>query len=267
MQHRYALLGLIPFLGMAAVAQDTVYTSVSSGVYSGSAHFGAPPPEVQAVAGAPYSAEETLTMIQTLADGTHLTRLSSTRKLYRDAAGRTRTERSLPGASRKQKADVPVIVEITDPVEHVRYTFDSVNQVAHKQALAAPERDHAVKRTAPRAAPGQPAGDDAPQFSHQKLESQNMEGLLVEGTRFTTVYPAGSEGNDRPITVVRENWFSAELQVTVLSTDNDPRNGESTRKLVNIDRGEPDPSLFLPPATYTVVEEKGDFTIQWGSEK
>jgi hypothetical protein len=58
--------------------------------------------------------------------------------------------------------------------------------------------------------------------------------------------------------VVSENWVSPELKITVLSTVNDPRSGESTRKLVNIDRSDPDPSLFIPPADYTVVEEKAD---------
>ena len=52
----------------------------------------------------------------------------------------------------------------------------------------------------------------------------------------------------------------------VVWTYNDPRSGENTQKLTNIDRSEPDHSLFLPPADYTVVEEKGDFTIKWGSE-
>ena len=116
------------------------------------------------------------------------------------------------------------------------------------------------------AAPGQPSSDDAPQFSQEKLESRTMEGLLVEGTRHTTVYPTGSQGNDRPITQVSERWWSPELKVMVLWTSNDPRNGENTQRLSNIDRSEPDPSLFLPPADYTVVEEKGDFTIKWGSD-
>ena len=214
--------------------------------------------------------------MRTLAVGTHITRESPSRRLYRDSAGRARTERSLidPVAG-KRKADAPVIVEITDPVEHVKYTFVTankvvVNKVAHKRTIAAPEPHHPVKRAATRAAaaakPSQPSDDDAPQFTHEKLESQTMEGLLVEGTRDTWVYPTGSQGNDRPITMVNETWSSPELKVTVLATCNDPRQGESTQKLANIDRNEPDPSLFRPPADYTVVEEKGDFTIRWGSE-
>ena len=267
MQNRHVIFGLL-LIAIAAFAQDSGHTSVNAGVFSGSVHFSAPPPELHGQTGAPYSAEETYTSVQTLADGTHITRESSSRKLYRDSAGRTRTERPLVIASRHQKVDVPMIVEITDPVERVRYTLDTVNKVAHKQAI--PERDRAVKRTAPlpdaAAARPQPSAEDAPQSSNEKLEPQTMEGLQVEGTRHTIVYPTGFEGNDRPIKVVNESWWSPELEVTVLDTRNDPRFGETTNKLINIDRSEPDPSLFLPPANYTVVEEKGDFTFKWGSE-
>ena len=276
MQSRHVLLGSILVLAMGAFAQDSSHSSVSGGVFSGSAHFSAAPLELhgQTVAGAPYSAEEISSMVQTLADGTHITRTIPTHKVYRDSAGRTRTERSL-GATveRKQSVDVPVVVEITDPVEHVKYTLDTVNKVAHKQAAA---------RTALRAAPAGPGAPttaravpcpvlndcarEGPKVAVERLGSRTVEGLLARGERRTTVIPAGFEGNDRPVTVVSENWVSPELKITVLSTVNDPRSGESTRKLVNIDRSEPDPSLFLPPADYTVVEEKGDFMIKWGSE-
>jgi hypothetical protein len=47
----------------------------------------------------------------------------------------------------------------------------------------------------------------------------------------------------------------------------DPRSGEQTQKLINISRSEPDASLFQPPPDYTIVDEKADFTIQWGSQQ
>jgi hypothetical protein len=55
--------------------------------------------------------------------------------------------------------------------------------------------------------------------------------------------------------------------VVILSHMNDPRSGEQTLKLININRSEPDPSLFQPPPDYTVVDEKADFTIKWGSQQ
>jgi hypothetical protein len=272
MQSRFEILGLFLFLGAAVFAQDAI--SVGPGSFTGSVHFSVPPPieRAQVVAGLPYSADETETTVQTLADGTHITRANSTRKLYRDSAGRTRIERPAvqfpPGG---RHAAVPVVIEITDPVEHVKYTLDTVNKIAHKQSLVNVARDLAIRRTTPRVAaagapalPAQPSGDEGPQVTREKLDSQAMEGLQVQGHRTTTVYPTDSVGNDRPVTGVEEDWRSPELKIDVLHTSNDPRFGEVTRKLTNLVRSEPDASLFRPPADYSIVEENGDFTIKWG---
>jgi hypothetical protein len=51
-----------------------------------------------------------------------------------------------------------------------------------------------------------------------------------------------------------ENWFSEELQAQILSRRTDPRYGETTELLINIERSEPDPALFRPPAEYTITE-------------
>lgn len=82
-----------------------------------------------------------------------------------------------------------------------------------------------------------------------------MEGLTVYGTRTTMTIPAGAQGNDRPIETVREMWFSKELNIYVLIKSSDPRNGESTLRTTNIDRSEPDPSLFRVPPDYTVMRQ------------
>jgi hypothetical protein len=66
--------------------------------------------------------------------------------------------------------------------------------------------------------------------------------------------PAGEIGNERPIVVVSERWYSSELQTAVLTKQNDPRFGETTYRLTNIQRAEPPQSLFVPPPGYTVEE-------------
>jgi hypothetical protein len=77
---------------------------------------------------------------------------------------------------------------------------------------------------------------------------------MAEGTRLTLTIPAGKIGNERPIVTVNERWYSQELQTVVLTKNSDPRMGETTYRLTNINRGEPDPSLFQVPADYTVKE-------------
>jgi len=43
--------------------------------------------------------------------------------------------------------------------------------------------------------------------------------------------------------------------MAVLSKTSDPRFGESTTKLINIEMAEPDPALFQVPAEYSIVDE------------
>ena len=100
--------------------------------------------------------------------------------------------------------------------------------------------------------------------SHSKWETrteelgvQNIEGVEAEGTRTITTIPAGAIGNERPIEITYEKWFSRDLQLVVMSKHNDPRFGEQTYRLTNIVRSEPDPSLFTPPQGYKLITEPG----------
>ena len=88
----------------------------------------------------------------------------------------------------------------------------------------------------------------------EDLGEQTMEGVVVRGTRTTTVIAAGSIGNDQPITIVSEQWFSSDLELFVATRYSDPRSGETSYRLLNIVRGEQDRSLFEVPADYTLKE-------------
>ena len=84
------------------------------------------------------------------------------------------------------------------------------------------------------------------------LERKSLEGVPVEGRKTTTVIPAGQVGNEQPLTIVSEEWRSTDLNVLVMTRHSDPRTGESTYRLTNIVRAEPDRSLFMVPADYEV---------------
>ena len=79
--------------------------------------------------------------------------------------------------------------------------------------------------------------------------------LSVQGKRVTRTIAAGEIGNDRPLEIVTETWFSPELQVVVMSRTTDPRSGDSVYKLTNVSRAEPDRSLFEVPADYQIRED------------
>src|SRR4030095_4723199 len=55
----------------------------------------------------------------------------------------------------------------------------------------------------------------------EELGTQNIEGVEAEGTRTITTIPAGAIGNERPIEITYEKWYSKELQLVVMSNTSD----------------------------------------------
>lgn len=88
----------------------------------------------------------------------------------------------------------------------------------------------------------------------EQLGKQIIEGVEAEGTRTTITIPAGEIGNERAIEIVSERWYSPELQLVVMTRHSDPRSGETTYKLTNINRAEPAKNLFEVPGDYTIKE-------------
>lgn len=235
-----------------------------------------------AIVGAPYSATTTNESVQTLADGNHITQ-SFSGSIARDSQGRTRQDAPLPTIGTLAAANPPHIVFIRDPVAQISYTLNLTDKTAEKmptppqlppggvQATGAVSdgpgpvvlqmRDAAGPGGAP-LGPGPAAffvqksviTDDKSQETTENLGSQTMQGVLVNGVRTTRTIPAGQIGNDAPIQIVTEVWTSPELQTIVYSKRTDPRMGEQTFQLTNIQRGEPDPSLFTVPADFKTLD-------------
>jgi TonB family protein len=111
-------------------------------------------------------------------------------------------------------------------------------------------------------APGHAADGDSlpvkismPKPVTESLGKQSIEGVEAEGTRTTITFPAGAMGNERPINVVSERWYSPELQIVVMTKHSDPRFGETSYRLTNINRSEPASNLFEVPSDYTLKTE------------
>jgi hypothetical protein len=56
----------------------------------------------------------------------------------------------------------------------------------------------------------------------ESLGTQITEGVNAEGSRTTSTIEAGAIGNDRPIQIVSERWYSPELQTALTARHNDP---------------------------------------------
>jgi hypothetical protein len=245
------------------------------------------------VKGAPYSADAVTETIQTLSDGNRIVQ-SSSAKIYRDSAGRTRREQTFKAIGPwAVSGEAPVMITINDPVAGVTYSLNSNTKTAHKMGMPrlaglseiAKDRVELKEKIAKlKAANGAEAGvsvanevvvkegatvayssvdrgvatgaaigairagvpmamgggvmswSSEAEVNQEQLGTQTVEGVAAEGGRVTFTIPAGKIGNDRPIVSFNERWYSQELQTVVLSKNSDPRMGETTYRLTNIDR-------------------------------
>lgn len=216
------------------------------------------PSAMVAVRGAPYSVVRESSQVRTLSDGTHITYFANSEKRFRDSLGRTRTEAPLCG----HNVDDPdaALIQIHDPVAGFAYILDVQNHLAYRFPLrvlgasSASTGATTVSPALPQVRTEQTHSANAPKETTEPLPPQTVDGVTVGGTRTTTVIPEGAEGNDRPITVVRETWFSPYLNLPLLAKTSDPRSGETTSRITNVDTAEPSPLLFQPPVDYKVVD-------------
>jgi hypothetical protein len=239
--------------------------------------------DTEPVAGAPYSAEAVTDIVQHLADGNRIVRQNKA-QISRDSQGRTRREQGFAMFGplvNGPRGNEMRNVQISDPTTGTTVMLDLNSQTAHKMpsaprmmmgnkiAIAGGANTNAgvnVQKFEFAVPPSQTSGGvmfnrveavttmpgETPVV--ESLGTQFMEGVAVEGTRTTLTIPAGQIGNELPINMVSERWFSPDLKVLVMSRQSDPRFGETTYRLTNINRSEPSPQLFEIPANFTVVD-------------
>jgi hypothetical protein len=237
----------------------------------------------QAVTGAPYSLDATIETVETLADGNRIVH-RRTVHLYRDSKGRTRREEILdaigPWAA---SGPPPTMITIQDPVSGVSYFLDPQRKTVTK--ILTPPTDKAVLVTGGMVS-GQPGdgpvitntgpvplgggfvvageghvlglnagtsgGVSHPAEKSQSLGKETILGVVAEGTHTTTTIPANAIGNERPLEIVHDRWYSPDLRIVLKSKQTDPRFGDTTYEITKLERGEPSASLFEIPAGYTV---------------
>src|SRR5215471_10057189 len=193
----------------------------------------------------PYSAETLTENTQFLNNGTRLTR-RMTGMVYRDDEGRTRREMSASTAGPfATSGDTQRLIFINDPVAGVSCTISPDSGATFTKTLPAASNDEPPE-----------SGVSSENRRTESLGKEVIEGFVAEGTRTTILIPPGSIGNDKPIEIVHELWYSPELQTILLSKHSDPRWGETVYRLRNIDRAAPDPSLFSLPAPSTPKDKK-----------
>jgi hypothetical protein len=239
------------------------------------------------VTGAPYSADTTTQRVQILADGNRIEQDTSG-SVARDSQGRVRRDESLP-LKEPNGGEAPHIIMIDDPVAQVHWTLDAQRKIAMKMpfppaptlAAHSPSSAPNVERYADKSfffASGGPGMSGAfvmadkgqisaggPMDSNEvktDLGTQTIEGVAARGARLTRTIPVGQIGNAEPITITTETWYSPDLKVLVMSKSSDPRMGDTTYTLTNIQRSEPSPTLFQPPDDYVVKDQADNHVVR-----
>jgi len=236
------------------------------------------------VKGAPYSAQAVTQTTQTLSDGNRITNENNI-VVYRDSKGRTRREIFAAGASAGAQ---PERITINDTATGDAYDLDPATRTAtrnrvlrlamaleqasagsgttgevalSRDTVPAPSQNFFF-RVGPGAAKLTP--DSSPILPrNEPLGTQTIEGVEAQGSRSTITIPAGKIGNERAIEIVHETWYSPQLQTVVMSRVFDPRSGEVVYRLTNINRAEPDSSLFEVPSDYKIQQDSDD-TFRFG---
>jgi hypothetical protein len=210
------------------------------------------------LAGCPFSAVLTTETTQTLADGTTI-RKQFKAPIYRDSAGRIRYESYAPMYPEAEASETPSMIQILDPVGGVTYYLMPQHATATRQYLGDPGRNNGGNQQAQRApaqsSTSKPMQDMSSQIVDEKLDPQEIEGLLATGVRQTRTIPAGAEGNDRPIVITTETWRSSVMQITLVQKRADPRTGDSEMRMTDLKQEEPDALLFQVPAEYKISGE------------
>ena len=200
---------------------------------------------IPAVQHAPFSSVVTAEWAKTLEDGSTVTR-GNHRVVMRDGAGRIYQERRTLVPKNGQAEPLLVRIEISDPVQHIKYFCRADGHVCMLRDYTGPPADVVE--------PVGSTGEGKMILTREELGKGNVSGVEVTGTRETRVIGAGVIGNDQPISITKEFWYSPQLGLNMLVKRSDPRVGTQTFTVTEVSLSEPDPKYFQVPARFKVVD-------------
>lgn len=241
----YVLISLVT--GAAVLAQGPPPGGRGFGMGGPGPGFG--PHGGKVVAGAPYKANVSMTRVETLADGNTIQQ-TATGTVARDSQGRTYSLETSNGGPLGQTGPVTRIA-IFDPVAGYMYEINTTEKTATRRAVHVPS---ASSMASGKNGGHWKGGPEAAAAMKTDLGTSVIAGVSATGTKTTHTLAAGAIGNSGPIVSTSETWYSPELQIVVSSKHSDPRAGEMTYTLSNIERSEPSAALFQVPSGYTITD-------------
>ena len=193
---------------------------------------------------APFRAVVMTVLTKLLPDGSQQI-VKNHRTVARDSSGRVFQERRYFSPTGDTQSTRISQLEYQDPNRHEFYVCVPVRHICE-----------VYKSYRPTTVVLQPAGKlPNGALAREDLGHKAIENLDVVGSRETTTIDAGVVGNEKPLSVVKEFWYSPRLGINVTTTRFDPRVSSLQSFMVeNINLSEPDPKMFEPPADYRMIK-------------
>jgi hypothetical protein len=203
--------------------------------------------EVLPFTGIPFETKDTITWTRPLDGGGTVTTYEES-NVARDSSGRIYRERHRFISVGGNPQSTLIESYVLDPIAHTRTGCDPVTR-------------HCVITTylGRLSFTAQPVGSYANgtrYLDRQSLGPKSIDGIDVIGTLETTSIAPGTIGNDQPLTISREFWYSPSLQTNLAVTRKDPREGVQDIRLSILSRGEPDAKVFAIPSGFTVQDNR-----------
>jgi len=263
---------------LAAQSPDPVSLQASPGQVSfGQASFGqagpalatqAPDPDsgvldrveglfIPLIPGQPFHAKVAVQIHRQLPDGTVVDQKYYT-LVARDSTGRTRREAREPIAA-DSDLDPPLLRStVYDPKTSLMTTCYPEQRICREFSFDPTQH--------PLDEPVGPSNDGKSVLTRDDLGKKTIDGLEAIGTRETRTFSLGAFGNDKPVAVVKEIWYSPQLQYNLSVTRLDPRNGTQKLEVTDLKLGEPGPEFFATPDGYRLVSGRGVLQTRYPTE-
>lgn len=205
--------------------------------------------------GMPYSGIWITKHVTTFPDG-QIMKDQNTRKVWRDSDGRTREDSTWT----RRSGVVATVCRIEDPVDKVRYIWriEPGRQTVVTETHFTFDKYIVTEiwsdpQTRPVEAPGATivilgrGKQPTPGLHQEKLGPAYINGVYAEGIRSVIPFLLDPTRHH-----VDEIWTAPDLNTAVKMYLDDGYGSTEDSELTDIDRSEPDPSVFLPPAGLTV---------------
>jgi len=186
--------------------------------------------------------------------------VENNRRIARDSSGRIYQERwILVPKNGKYKSQMNAI-QISNPIEHIAYTcmMDDkkiCRMVTYTSSASSVNNIYGIQGPPPG-----PLADHSSYSTREDLGHQTFVGVDTVGTKETVTVKPGTFGNDQEVIMSREYWYASELGVNLVSKRSDPRSGTQEFTITELNRAEPDGTLFELPQGFTIVDQRQSST-------